>query len=80
MVAVESLYLVALLSAFVGLIALFVLAGPEIARPARSKKFLAGVILTAAIVSVGSFFLYALSPHAATRSVYSATLVRPTQI
>lgn len=76
MVAVESLYLAALLSAFVGLIALLVLAGPEIARSARMKNFLAGVIVTAAIVSVGSLFLYALSPHAAARSVYRAAFAR----
>ncbi|KAF2992488.1 hypothetical protein OGR47_05535 [Methylocystis sp. MJC1] len=80
MVAVESLYLAALLSAFIGLIALLVLAGPEIARPARSKNFLAGVIVATAIMSVGSFFLYALSPHAVARAVYGASLARQVQL
>lgn len=75
MVAVESLYLAALLSAFIGLIALFVLAG----RP-DGRKFLVGVIVAAAIVSVGSLFLYALSPHAAARSVYGSTLALSIQI
>lgn len=68
MVVVESLYLLALLSAFVGLIALFVLAEP--ASPSNAKKLLGRVIVAAAIVSVGSLFLYALSPHAAARSAY----------
>ncbi len=80
MVAVESLYLAALLSAFVGLIALLVLSGREITRTAGMKNFLAGVIITAAIVSVGSLFLYALSPHAAARSVYHADFSRSVQV
>jgi hypothetical protein len=79
MVAVESLYLVALLSAFIGLIALFVLAGPGIGRP-EGRKFLVSVIVAAAILSVGSLFLYALSPHAVARSVYGSTLAPSIQI
>jgi ABC-type enterobactin transport system permease subunit len=80
MVVAESLYLAALLSAFVGLIALLVLSGPEIARSARTKDFLAGVIITATILSVGSLFLYALSSHAAARSIYRAALTRSAQV
>ncbi|WP_442755241.1 hypothetical protein ACNHKD_00825 [Methylocystis sp. JAN1] len=80
MVAVESLYLAALLSAFIGLIALFVLAGPAVARPAATKNFLVGVIVTAAILSVGSLVLYAMSPRAVARSVYGAELAPSIQI
>jgi hypothetical protein len=80
MVAVESLYLAALLSAFIGLIALFVLSGAEVARTAGMKNFLVGVIVTAALVSVGSLFVYALSPHAAARSVYGSALASSTEL
>jgi ABC-type enterobactin transport system permease subunit len=79
MVAVESLYLMALLSAFVGLIAMMVLSAPDIAR-ADVKKLLVGVIVAASIVSVGSLFLYALSPHAVARSVYGSTSATSIQI
>ena len=79
MVAVESLYLTALLSAFVGLIGLLVLSAPNIART-DARKYLVGLIVAAAIVSVGSLFLYALSPHAVARSVYGSTSETSIQI
>jgi uncharacterized membrane protein len=75
MVAVESLYLAALLSAFIGFIAFFVLAGRS-----EGRKFLVGVIVAAAIISIGSLLLYALSPHAVARSVYGSPLAASVQI
>jgi ABC-type enterobactin transport system permease subunit len=80
MIAVESLYLTALLSAFIGLIALFALSAPKITRSVPSKGFLPGLIVAAAILSVGSFLLYALSPRDQARSVYGTSIVRSVQI
>jgi hypothetical protein len=79
MVTVESLYLVALLSAFVGLIALMALSAPNFAQT-DGRRYLVGVIVAAAIVSVGSPFLYALSPHAVARSVYGSNSQTAIQI
>jgi hypothetical protein len=70
MIAVETLFLTALLSAFIGLIGLLALAGPAVSPLVRYRSFLGNLVILAAIVSVGSFFFYALSPHRAARSVY----------
>lgn len=73
MVAVESLYLVALLSAFIGLIALFALARRDAGTPiVKAKGFLTQLVVFAAVVSVGSFLLYSFAPHQTARSVYRA--------
>jgi hypothetical protein len=79
MVAVESLYLMALLSAFVGLIAMMVISAPDMART-DVKRLLVGVVVAASIISVGSLLLYALSPHAVARSVYGSTPATSIQI
>jgi hypothetical protein len=68
-VAVETLFLTALLSAFIGAVALFALASPQ-ASP-RAKAALTAVVVAASVAAVGSFFIYAISPHeAARRTVY----------
>ena len=72
MIAVETLYLTALLSAFIGLIALFVMSASRAGRPVRSS-FLGNLIILATVVSLGSFFVYALSPRGEARSVYGAS-------
>ncbi len=74
MIAVETFYLTALLIAFVGLIALIVLAGPAVGN--SSRRFLANIALLAAIASAGSFLFYALSASEGARSVYGAANVR----
>jgi hypothetical protein len=76
MVAVETLYLTALLSAFIGLIGLFALTRSDIKRSAKLKNFLGAIVVVTAIVSVGSLFLYSQSPHNDARSVYGSTAAR----
>lgn len=70
MVAIETLYLTALLSAFIGLIALFALSQPATTPLTGMRHFLGNLIIVAAIVSVASFLFYAISPHYASRQVY----------
>ncbi|MGJ0505975.1 MAG: hypothetical protein ACR652_02325 [Methylocystis sp.] len=70
MISVESLYLTALLSAFVGLIALLALSRPRAKHAATN--FLGQLIIVATVVSVGSFLVYSFSPHHAARAVYGA--------
>jgi hypothetical protein len=70
MIAVETLYLTALMSAFVGFIALFALSAPGMGRSFRVA--LANFVVLAAVASVLSFLTYALSGHDAARSVYGA--------
>ncbi len=70
MIAIETLYLTALLSAFIGIIALFALTQPTAAPLARTRTFLGNLIVIMAVVSVASFFFYALSPHSVARQVY----------
>lgn len=70
MVAIETLYLTALLSAFIGLIALFALSQPAAAPLKGMRSFLGNLIVIMAVVSVTSFFFYAVSPHLASRQVY----------
>ena len=74
MIAVETLYLSALLVAFVGLIALIVLAGR--ANGSSSRSFLGNIVILAAIASLGSFLFYAFSARDDARSVYGAAAVR----
>jgi hypothetical protein len=74
MIAVETLYLSALLIAFVGLIALIVLAGR--ANGSSSGSFLGNIVILAAIASLGSFLFYAFSARDDARSVYGAAAVR----
>ncbi|MEK4032568.1 hypothetical protein WOC76_03500 [Methylocystis sp. IM3] len=69
MISVETFYLTALLSAFIGLIALFALPQPP-AHLARTGGFLGRLIVITAVISVASFFFYALSPRIAARQVY----------
>jgi ABC-type Fe3+-siderophore transport system permease subunit len=71
MVAVETLFLTALLSAFIGFVALFAFAG-QARGAARMRAALAGIVVTASVVAVGSFVLYAFTPHEAVRTVYGA--------
>jgi hypothetical protein len=75
MIAVETLYLTSLLSAFIGLIALFVLIGPAKSRPAAYSAGLGNVIVLATLVSLGAFFVYALSPRAEARAVYASAAI-----
>jgi hypothetical protein len=74
MIAVETLYLSALLIAFVGLIALIVLAAS--ANGSSSRSFLGNIVIVAAIASLGSFLFYAFSARDEARSVYGAANVR----
>lgn len=70
-VAVETLFLTAMLSAFIGAVALFALASPQAERSPRAKGALAAIVVAASVAAVGSFFIYAISPHeAARRTVY----------
>lgn len=73
MIAVESLYLTALLIAFVGLIALIVLASTIESPP---RRFLGNIVILAAIASAASFLLYASTAREDARSVYGAATVR----
>ena len=77
MIAVETLYLTALLSAFIGWIALLSLARP---RGAASDHSLVNFIVIAAVISLGSFLLYAQSPRESARLVYGAALARPANL
>ena len=71
MIVVETLFLTAVLSAFVGLIALMALTSRAAQRSERLEGSLFGVVLTATIAAVAAFLLYARSPHEAARqSVY----------
>ncbi len=73
MVAVETLFLAALLSAFIGFVAFLALASPQVGGLARMRGALVGIVVAASVASVGAFFLYALSPHEAVReAVYDA--------
>jgi ABC-type Fe3+-siderophore transport system permease subunit len=72
MVAVETLFLTALLSAFIGFVALFAFASPQARGSARTRNALAGIIVAASVVSLGSYALYAFSPHETVRTVYGA--------
>lgn len=76
-VAVETLFLTAVLSAFVGLIALLALASRVAHRSERVKSSLFGVVLTATIAAVGSFLLYARSPHEAARQTVYGQIEGP---
>lgn len=76
-VAVETLFLVAVLSAFIGLVGLLALNSPAARGSARLRGSLVGTIVVAAVAAVGSLFFYALTPHeAARRSVYGAAAER----
>lgn len=71
-VAVETLFLTALMSAFIGAVALFALASSQARRSPRAQGALAALVAAASVAAVGSFFLYAVSPHEAARQeVYS---------
>ncbi len=71
MVAVESLFLAALLSAFIGFVAVLALASPQASGSARMRGALVGVVVAASVAAVGSFFLYAASPHEPLRQTVS---------
>jgi hypothetical protein len=78
-VAVETLFLTALLSAFIGLVALFALASPAARGSSRVRQSLFGVAVAATVVSLASYILYALTPHQeARRTVYGNALTLPT--
>ncbi len=66
-VAVETLFLTALLSAFIGAVALFALASPQAERSPRAKGALVAVVVAASVTALGSFFIYAVAPHQAAR-------------
>lgn len=76
-VAVEILYLAAVLSGFVGLIGLFALASQAGRSSIRARQSLAGVIVAATVVSVGSYVLYALAPHQEARRAEYGALAAP---
>jgi hypothetical protein len=77
-VAVETLYLTALLSAFIGLVGLFALAGPATRTSFRARQSLLGFIVAATVVSLSSYVLYALSPHQEARQAEYGALTQPT--
>ncbi|KAF2990463.1 hypothetical protein OGR47_14935 [Methylocystis sp. MJC1] len=76
-VAVETLYLTAVLSAFIGLVGLFALASQAGRTSIRARQSLAGVIVAATVVSLGSYVLYALSPHQEARQAEYGALDSP---
>lgn len=76
-VAVETLYLTALLSAFIGLVGLFALAGPAARTSFRARQSLLGVVVAATVVSLSSYILYALSPHQEARQATYGALTTP---
>lgn len=63
MVIIESMFMIALLSAFAGIIALLALARPEVRQSKETNRRLVNVVVAATAVSVTSFFLYAITPH-----------------
>jgi ABC-type Fe3+-siderophore transport system permease subunit len=63
MVVIESLFMVALLSAFIGIIALLVMARPEAQQSREANRTLGRVVVGATAVAVLSFLIYAVSPH-----------------
>lgn len=75
MIAIETLFLTALLSAFIGLIALFALAQPKTPPLMKNRSLLGNLIVVMAVLSVASFILYAFSPHIAARQVYGTAEV-----
>jgi len=77
-VAVETLFLTAMLSAFIGAVALLALASPKAERSSWAKTALAAIVVAASVTAVGSFFIYAVSPHeAARRTVYGGVAPQP---
>ncbi|WP_424363647.1 hypothetical protein [Methylocystis parvus] len=76
-VAVESLFLMAVMSAFVGIVALLALGSPAAKSSPRLRSSLVGTIVVATAAAVGSYFFYALAPHEAARqAVYGAAGAR----
>jgi hypothetical protein len=77
-VAIETLFLTALLSAFIGAVALFALASPQARRSPRAQGALTAIVVAASVAAVGAFFVYAVSPHEAARqAVYGGGTPRP---
>ncbi len=73
MVAVETLFLTAMLSSFIGFVAFFAFASPQAKGSTGMRSALSGIIVAASVAAVGSYFLYAVSPHESLRqSVYGA--------
>jgi ABC-type Fe3+-siderophore transport system permease subunit len=62
-VAVETLFLTALLSAFIGIVAFLAFASPQARGSTTMRGALAGLVVAASVAALGSFFLYAVSPH-----------------
>jgi ABC-type Fe3+-siderophore transport system permease subunit len=62
MVALEALFLAALLSAFIGFVAFVALASPQASGSAQLRGALVGIVVAASVAAVGAFFLYAISP------------------
>lgn len=76
-VAVETLFLIAVLSAFIGLVALLALSSLAARGSPSLRSSLVGTIVVATAAAVGSYFFYALTPHEAARqSVYGAAAER----
>jgi hypothetical protein len=76
-VAVETLFLIAVLSAFIGIVALLALGNPAAKGRPRLRSSLVGTIVVATAAAVGSYFFYALTPHEAARqAVYGAAAGR----
>ncbi|QGM97829.1 hypothetical protein [Methylocystis parvus] len=74
-VAVESLFLLALLSAFIGLVALLALNSPTARRSPQMRGTLVAAIVAAAVAALGSYLIYAATPHEeARRAVYGEGL------
>jgi hypothetical protein len=67
MVVVETLFLIALVSAFVGLVALLASTRPQVRASARLNGIIHLVIVASAAIAIASLALYAVSPHEAAR-------------
>lgn len=67
MVVVETLFLTALLSAFVGLVALLASTRPQVRASERLSGIIRVVVLASATIAVASLALYAVSPHETAR-------------
>ncbi len=73
MIAVETLFLTALVSAFIGFVAFFAFASPQARGVARMRDALVGVIVAASVTAVGAFVLYAFTPHESLRQTVYRT-------
>ena len=63
MIVVETLFLTALLSAFIGIVALLASTRPQVRASAQLSRILQAVLVVSAVAATASLALYAVSPH-----------------